>query len=144
MAMAQTGMQLQTANIQHPCSLFGTCLPAVNQPQEGQISTLCPLSLKVKNYGNGPFRYAAASCNLATACHKPACHNLACHKPTCHKPPTNSRSSLSRSLNLPTTATMVGGTQLFEEAHLTGDNTRFCRESGRCSDYVVFTQMCPL
>ena len=35
-------------------------------------------------------------------------------------------------------------TQLFEEAHLTGGNTRFCRESGRCSDYMFLTQMCPL
>ena len=41
-------------------------------------------------------------------------------------------------------STMVGGTQLFEEAHLTGGNTRFCCESGRCSDYVFLTEMCPL
>ena len=50
----------------------------------------------------------------------------------------------ARSLNLPTTATMVGGTYLFEGAHLTGGNTRFFLESGRCSDYVFLTQMCPL
>ena len=50
----------------------------------------------------------------------------------------------ARSSNLPTTATMVGGTQLFEGAHLTGDNTHFFLESGRCSDYVFLTQTCPL
>ena len=52
--------------------------------------------------------------------------------------------STARSSNLPTTATMVGGTQLFEGAHLTGDNTHFFLESGRYSDYVFLTQMCPL
>ena len=51
---------------------------------------------------------------------------------------------LARSSNLPTAATMVGGTQLFEGAHLTGDNTHFFLESGRYSDYVFLTQMCPL
>ena len=34
--------------------------------------------------------------------------------------------------------------QLWLGAHLTGGNTRFCRESGRCSDYLFLTQMCPL
>jgi len=51
---------------------------------------------------------------------------------------------LPRSSNLPTTATMVGGTQLFEGAHLTGDNTHVFLESGRCSNYVFLTQICPL
>ena len=44
-----------------------------------------------------------------------------------------------RSLNLTTTATMVGGTKLFEGAHLTGDSTRFFLDSGRCSNYVFFS-----
>ena len=39
---------------------------------------------------------------------------------------------------------MVGGTKLFEGAHLTGGGTRFFLESGRCSNYVFLTQMCPL
>ena len=52
--------------------------------------------------------------------------------------------NMARSSNLPTAATMVGGTQLFEGAHLTGDNTHFFLESGRYSDYVFLTQMCPL
>ena len=37
---------------------------------------------------------------------------------------------------------MVGGTQLFEGAHLAGGNTRFFLESGRCSDYVFFLLKC--
>ena len=31
-----------------------------------------------------------------------------------------------------------GGTQLLEGAHLTGGNTRFCRESSKCRDYVFW------
>ena len=31
-----------------------------------------------------------------------------------------------------------GGTQLFEGAHLTGGNKRFCHESSKCRDYVLF------
>ena len=46
--------------------------------------------------------------------------------------------STARSSNLPTTATMVGGTQLFEGAHLTGAHTHFCRNSGKCRDYALF------
>ena len=35
---------------------------------------------------------------------------------------------------LTSTATMEGGTQLFEGLHLTGSNMRFCRESSKCCD----------
>ena len=45
---------------------------------------------------------------------------------------------LGRFFNLTTTATMVGGTQLFEGAHLTGAHTHFCRNSGKCRDYALF------
>ena len=49
-----------------------------------------------------------------------------------------------RSFKVTPTPPMGGGTQLFEGAHLTGDNTHFFLESGRYSDYVFLTQMCPL
>ena len=51
------------------------------------------------------------------------------------------------------TAPMGGGTQLLEGAHLTGANTRFCRDSSKCRDFSFFGasnvphetfQMCPL
>ena len=37
----------------------------------------------------------------------------------------------SRSTNLTVMAVMTGGTQLVEGAHLTGGDTRFCRESSK-------------
>ena len=33
---------------------------------------------------------------------------------------------------------MAGGPQLFEGAHLTGGNTRFCSESSKCHNYLLF------
>ena len=48
------------------------------------------------------------------------------------------RWSESRSIILTATAAMAGGTQLFEGAHLTGGNTRFCRESSKCHNYALF------
>ena len=33
---------------------------------------------------------------------------------------------------------MVGGTQPFEGAHLTGGNTRFCRKSSKFRNYALF------
>ena len=44
----------------------------------------------------------------------------------------------ARFFNLTSTAAMVGGTQLFEGAHLTGAHTHFCRNSGKCRDYALF------
>ena len=43
-----------------------------------------------------------------------------------------------RSYKVTPTAPMGGGTQLLEGAHLTGGNTRFCRESSKCRDYGFF------
>ena len=51
------------------------------------------------------------------------------------------QSSPPRSIILIATAAttaMAGGTQLFEGAHLTGGNTRFCRESSKCRNYALF------
>ena len=51
------------------------------------------------------------------------------------------QSSPPRSIILIATAAttaMAGGTQLFEGAHLTGGNTRFCRESSKCRNYKLF------
>ena len=42
------------------------------------------------------------------------------------------------SIILTATAAMAGGTQLFEGAHLTSGNTRFCRESSKCRNYAFF------
>ena len=42
------------------------------------------------------------------------------------------------SIILAATGAMAGGTQLFERAHLTGGNTRFCRESSKCRNYALF------
>ena len=39
-------------------------------------------------------------------------------------------------LNLTATTAMVGGTQLFEGAYLTGANTPFCREPSKCRNYA--------
>ena len=50
----------------------------------------------------------------------------------------NGEQGHARFFNLTTTATMVGGTQLFEGAHLTGAHTHFCRNSGKCRDYALF------
>ena len=36
------------------------------------------------------------------------------------------------------TAAMAGGKQLFEGAHLTGGNSRFCRKSSKCRNYALF------
>ena len=44
----------------------------------------------------------------------------------------------TRSIILTATAAMAGGTQLFEGAHLTSGNTRFCRESSKCCNYAFF------
>ena len=44
----------------------------------------------------------------------------------------------SRPIIVIATAAMAGGTQLFEGAHLTGGNTRFCRESSKCRNYALF------
>ena len=42
------------------------------------------------------------------------------------------------SIILTATAAMAGGTQLFEGAHLTSGNTRFCRESSKRHNYALF------
>ena len=44
----------------------------------------------------------------------------------------------TRSIILTATAAMAGGTQLFEGAHLTGGNTRFCRETSKYRNYALF------
>ena len=44
-------------------------------------------------------------------------------------------SSCSQSIIL---TAMAGGTQLFEGAHLTGGNMRFCHESSKCRIYTFF------
>ena len=49
-----------------------------------------------------------------------------------------SRYLAPQSIILTATAAMAGGTQLFEGAHLTGGNMRFCRESSKCRNYVLF------
>ena len=56
------------------------------------------------------------------------------------KTTTNLFSLDPRFFNLTTTAIMVGGTQLFEEAHLTGGNTRFCRNQ---ADVAITFFSCP-
>ena len=42
------------------------------------------------------------------------------------------------SIILTATTAMAGGIQLFEGAHLTGGNTRFCGESSKCCNYTLF------
>ena len=45
---------------------------------------------------------------------------------------------MARSIILTATDAMAGSTQLFEGAHLTGGNTRFCRESRKCRNHALF------
>ena len=44
----------------------------------------------------------------------------------------------TQSIILNATAAMAGGTQLFEGAHLTSGNTRFCHESSKSRNYTLF------
>ena len=48
------------------------------------------------------------------------------------------RSPRARSIILTAKAAMAGGKQLFEGAHLTDGNTRFCRKSSKCRNYALF------
>ena len=45
---------------------------------------------------------------------------------------------VARSIILTATAAMATGTQLFEGAHLTGGNTRYCCESSKCRNNALF------